>query len=350
MNYQQNKSETRPVLPSLSILTEKPAYTPCPSSQCWFVKRSCMKYCAIFFILFSNASLVRSQFGESDSTSVAQGSIAPSAIDPNQLVLQTIQQLVWGPSYSCNVRQISFFNDLQLVAEGEYYQAGEGSGQVKVVIAMTAGEMHSQFTQISDGRLLWTAVGEKEPPRRVYLDRVRQSLGSMARNPVGHPEAAIYLAIGGHAEMMRSLYGRYRWYKVFTGVDSKGTSVWQLIGTLRKEPPPLSTRTRVDSLLCSDTPAPEVPTDVRLTLGRDGKLNLFPLKIEYYRQSKASSNQPGKYIPLSTIQVENVVSPIQITKEMFQYKVRDDADQIDDETNDYLPITPLAETVSNPRR
>ncbi len=100
----------------------------------------------------------------------------------------------------------------------------------------------------------------------------------MARNPTGHPEAALYLAIGGHAEMMRSLYSRYRWYKVYTGIDNKGKQVWQLVGIIRKEPPMTVAKTKVDSIFVADSLHANVPVEVRLTLGREGKLNLYPLK------------------------------------------------------------------------
>ncbi len=269
----------------------------------------------------------------------------PTSIDPNQLVLQAVQRAVWGPALSCRMRQISELGDQQIEVEGQYWHMGQGSGQMKMVLEWKGAQpaKKSQWTQISDGRLLWTNMGTKEPPRRVYLDRVRQSLGSMIRDPNGHPEAALYLAIGGQAESLRCLYFRYRWFKVYAGNDVKGRAVWQLVGTLRNEMPKPCSVTNVDGMLVIPNPTAEVPTDVRLTLGRDEKLSHFPYKIDYYRREKSEDGLPGRLVHLSTIENDEVVSPISVPRDFFQFQVPDAADQIDDETNDYMPQIPLAD-------
>jgi len=243
------------------------------------------------------------------------------------------------------MRQESFLGDQELKVEGQYWQMGQGSGQMKMVLEWngTQPATKSQWTQISDGRLLWTNMGKKEPPRRVYLDRVRQSLGSIVRDPNGHPEATLYLAIGGQAESLRCLYFRYRWFKVYAGNDEKGRAVWQLVGTLRNEMPQPCSVTKVDGMLVVPNPNAEVPTDVRLTLGRDEKLSHFPYKIDYFRREKSEDGLPGRLVLLSTIENDEVVSPISVPRDFFQFQVPDAADQIDDETNDYMPLIPLAD-------
>ncbi len=188
-----------------------------------------------------------------------------ASIDPNQLVLQAVHRAVWGPSFSCRIRQESIASDHRLHAEGQYWQIGQGTGQLKMMLAFKPdnSDATTNWLQVSDGRLLWTSIGGGEPPRRVYLDRVRQSLGSMVRDPNRHPEAALYMAIGGHAEMLRCLYFRYRWNRIVAGTDEHGRNVWQLFGVLRTEMPRPNSVTKVDNLLVVPTPVPEVPTDVR---------------------------------------------------------------------------------------
>ena len=269
----------------------------------------------------------------------------PASVDPNQLVLQAVQRAVWGPALHCRVRQLSIWGEQQIEVEGQYWQMGQGTGQMKMTLELKSARpaIKSEWTQISDGRLVWTNMGNGEPPRRVYLDRIRQSLGSMVRDPNGHPEAALYLAIGGQAESLRCLYFRYRWYKIFAGNDENGREVWQLFGVLRTAMPTPCSVTRVDGTLAVPTPSPEVPTDVRLTLGRDEKLSLFPYKIDYYRREKGEDGLQGPLVLFSTIENDEVVSPVTVPRDFFQFQVPDVADQIDDETNEYMPIVPFAD-------
>ncbi len=176
------------------------------------------------------------------------------SIDPNQLVLQAVERAVWGPSLSCRVKQSSVWEDHEVVSEGMYWQSGGGAGQLKLQMVLDAGGMKSEFLQVSDGRLVWTNLGQAEPPRRVYLDRIREQLGGWIRKPGLQPEASLYLAVGGQAETLRCLYQRYRWFKVFAGIDEKGHEVWQLVGTIRSEPPAPTSQTRVDNILTQPSP------------------------------------------------------------------------------------------------
>ena len=56
---------------------------------------------------------------------------------------------------------------------------------------------------------MFTQIGLDEPPRRVNLDSVRQALGNAIHHASERPDVNFYLAVGGHAELLRSLYHRY---------------------------------------------------------------------------------------------------------------------------------------------
>jgi hypothetical protein len=268
--------------------------------------------------------------------------VQTGAVDPNQLVLLAVERAVWGPSLSCRIQQTSIWGDHQVIAEGKYCHTGGGAGQLKMEMQLDAKGQKSNFLQVSDGRLVWTNIGEGESPRRVYLDRVRESLGGWVRKPGLRPEMSLYLAIGGQAEALRCLYQRYRWFKVFAGVDDKGREVWQLVGTIRSEPPTPSAQTPVDVLLVSASLPAEVPTDVRLTLGRDEKNYLFPYKVDYYRKEKSEAGVPGKWIRVSTIEYSDIESSLEVPADYFEYRASNDADQIKDETKEYMPLNPQA--------
>ena len=100
----------------------------------------------------------------------------------------------------------------QMIGIGQYSHGGGGDGAVKTVMRFSGGKGQSTFVQVSDGRLLWSIASDGTPPKRVYLDRVRQSLGGTARTPQSGGSVSLYLAIGGQAELFRTLYHRYRWY------------------------------------------------------------------------------------------------------------------------------------------
>ncbi len=268
--------------------------------------------------------------------------VQTGAVDPNQLVLLAVERAVWGPSLSCRIQQTSIWGEHRVMAEGKYCHTGGGAGQLKLEMKLDSKDHQSNFVQVSDGRLVWTSIGEGESPRRVYLDRVRESLGGWVRKPGLRPEMSLYLAIGGQGEALRCLYQRYRWFKVFAGVDEKGRDVWQLVGTIRSEPPTPSAQTLIDNLLISSSLPAEVPTDVRLTLGRDEKNYLFPYKIDYYRKEKTEAGVPGKWIRVSTIEYSDIESPIEVPPDFFEYRASNDADQIRDETKDYMPLNPQA--------
>lgn len=264
------------------------------------------------------------------------------SIDPNQLVLLAVERAVWGPSLTCKIHQTSEWGPHKVKAEGKYCHTGGGAGQFKTEMVLDVGDQKTNFLQVSDGRLVWTNLGNGEAPRRVYLDRIRESLGGWVRKPGLHPEISLYLAVGGQAEALRCLYHRYRWFKVVSGIDNKGREVWQLVGTIRSEPPSPASQTPIDNLLVSQSVPAEVPTDVRLTLGRDEKSYLFPYKMDYYRREKSETGSPGNFVRVSTIEYSQIESPIEFAADFFDYRVSDDADQIQDETKDYMPINPQA--------
>jgi len=295
--------------------------------------------------LTKESSLPNFQVADKNANGVGTGISVRK--DPNQIVLGAVQQAVWGPSVHCRIKQTSMLGDFHLVGDGEYWAAGQGTGQLKLNMHLVAGELETNLIQVSDGRLVWTSTSDDEPPRRVFLDRIRSELGGMARNPTGYPQAALYLAIGGHAEMLRSLYFRYRWSQLWAGKDEKGHQVWQMGGTLRTESPSIASYTIADSYYIQPEPQPELPTDVRLTLDLHTS---FPYQVDYFRREPSADGIPGKLIPVSSVTYTDVETAITMPKELFQYQVREDADRIEDETNDYVPFYPIADVGTLQRR
>jgi hypothetical protein len=261
----------------------------------------------------------------------------PSSIDPNALVLQALGQSVWGPSFTCQIRQRTKLYDNEMVGVGQYWHAGEGTGKLETYVRYAVADSFSNLIQVSDGRLMWTSTRANEPLRKVHLDRVRQAFPNMGRGS-NRPDVALYLAIGGQPETLRLLYLRYRWYKAYAGTYRK-VPVWQLIGTLRTQPPSITTAAPIDGYALRTDPPKGIPTDVRLTLGREGEFSSFPFQIEYFVQKPDENNQEH-LVPFSTVEYYDYVTNIDTSK-LFRYEVQKDVDQIEDETALYLPPTQI---------
>ena len=271
-------------------------------------------------------------------------------IDPNVLVLNAIHQAVWGPALACKVYQRSVAFDQQVIISGEYKTSGLGTGQFRYNARVSSGETTVDKIQVSDGRLMFTQVGIDEPPQRVNLDQVRQSIGNAIHHASERPEVNFYLAVGGHPELLRNLYHRYFWYKAVTR-QIQGVDVWQLVGRLRTDTPKLAGNALLDmQTLNSPQPGSNLPTDVQLTLGRSASAAYFPYMVEYYRRTKRVDGQPDTIDWLSVLEHTELTTAVTIVDKDFVFKVPDSVDKIDDETALYIPTTPPTDRVPFPLR
>ena len=264
-------------------------------------------------------------------------------IDPNQLVLNAIHQSVWGPALACKLYQRSQAFDQQVIVSGEYKSSGIGTGQFRYNARVSAGETTFDMVQVSDGRLMFTQIGLDEPPRRVNLDSVRQALGNAIHHASERPDVNFYLAVGGHPELLRSLYHRYFWYKAIAR-SINGVEVWQLEGRVRTDPPKFAGNTPFD--ICSmakPQPGSSLPTEVRLTLGRSAAAAYFPYMVEYFQRIKNVDGRPDTTELRSVLEHLELTHSVTIVDKDFIYKVQDGVKSIEDETKDYLPNIPLAD-------
>lgn len=261
--------------------------------------------------------------------------------DPNQIVLNAIYQSVWSPAISYKVYQHTHAYDQDVFVSGEYKTAGSGSGQFRYTARISSGATIIDTIQVSDGRLMYTQVGTNEPPKRVEIDQIRNDLGNAIYQANTRPEIAIYLAIGGQPELLRSLYHRYRWYKaVAKKID--GIDVWQLVGTLRSEPPKIAGNAPLDIAAMNPvTPEMQVPTEVVLTLGRSSSLPYFPYQVEYLRTTKGPDGRTSNLERVSTL-IHSEPTPTTVTEKDFLFKVQDSIARIDNETATYRPQSKIA--------
>ena len=273
------------------------------------------------------------------SNSLQSGNVV--TIDPNQLVLNAIHQSVWGPPLECKVHQSSRDHGQLVVVSGEYKASGGGSGHFRYTSRVSSGETTLDTIQVSDGRLMYTKVGTKETRRCVVIDQVRKSLGNAIEHAELRPDVSIYLAIGGHAELLRSLYHRYRWYKAESRkID--GIDVWQLVGTIRTERPKVAGNTPLDEqTMRAIPPDSNMPEDVTLTLGRSNStMPYFPYRVEYFRRMKSADGRQTKIVPVSKL-VHSEPMRVVVSDKDFVYKEQENVDDTY-ETDLYMPAALIA--------
>jgi hypothetical protein len=271
-------------------------------------------------------------------TSASSSSTPRPMIDPNILLLNAIQQAVWGPPIACKVYQQSVAFHQQVIVSGEYKAAGGGTGQFRFTTRTSSGETTLDTIQVSDGRLMVTQVGSKTPPRIVNVERVRESLAQKIHRPQDHPELSINLAIGGQPELLRCLYQRYHWYRAVEGKIS-GIDVWQLFGKLRTEPPKVSGNAKLDAqnLSMPIGESEEMPSHVRLILGRSQTLPYFPFLVDYFRLKRDTEGRAIGFEPVSKIEYSEPTNRVQISEGDFVYRTDATTDRIVWETDLYLP-------------
>jgi hypothetical protein len=256
-------------------------------------------------------------------------------VDPNLLVLDAVHRSVFGPSFTCQFRQKTHLFERTLTSVGSYVHAGKGTGQFKLLLKSTVGDDVKTTQQTSDGRMLWTSLGPEFSFRTVNLDSVRNAIAKNRKTTKPLPEEALYLAIGGQPELLRSLYIRYRWHKIYAGKLNE-QAVWQLVGASRSEPPNVASHTLFDESI-SSIQGQDFPTEVRLTLQRGEPLDLVPMRVEYFTRTKSADGKSSTLKALSTIEYFGIQGLDRPSIDHFTIRLPEDSRSREDETQRYLP-------------
>lgn len=270
------------------------------------------------------------------SPATATNAPPKQVVDPNTLVLNAIQQAVFGPTFTCKVYQQSFAYGQDVILSGDYKSAGNGTGQFSYRARVSSGEMTIDTIQISDGRLMYSQIDE-EPLRIVNVERIRETLAPRLHQIKESPDIAIHLAVGGHAELLRNLYQRYNWHAVAAGT-SDNVEVWQLLGRLRTEKPRITGTSKLDDMNLAIQPSDEgLPPGVRLTIGRSASAPYFPYSVEYFRMKKDKDGRPMVPVAVSHIRYIEPTHNIMINESDFVFRSDTFADTAIREDELYLP-------------
>ena len=322
--------------------TTQRGYREYPSIVVWVL-------CALYASCVNGQSPTFSPLGSTESSPVDLVTSQPQTLTPipatpspqetaTILLHRALRQSVWGPSVTCKIRLRQTLLDKQLVSIGTYAHAGQGSGQLKMHMRLAADERINTLIQVSDGRVLYTTlhIGGVSNRSRVDLYRIREYLGPITTASLEDPVIAMYLAVGGQAELLRKLVQQYKWTHVQTG-RLGDVDVWWLSGELATEPPAIRALSEIDQSLFVPNNSGLKPTKVRIALGKGEPFPLWLYQVEHAREESLAGIKSGTRLSMLMEFTEPKIVK-ELPPETFQSLASNDT--IVEETRRYLPPAP----------
>ncbi|MFO0939462.1 MAG: hypothetical protein U0930_01715 [Pirellulales bacterium] len=123
-----------------------------------------------------------------------------------RILHRTLLESVWGPPTMCEVRQSIQIVDKKRSTFGKYVRSGKGLGRMRMTLQVPAADQMNSLLQVSDGELLTTfeSIGTHSMMTQIDLGKVRERL-TITNETLQDPVVAMYLAIGGQAEVLKDL-------------------------------------------------------------------------------------------------------------------------------------------------
>jgi hypothetical protein len=246
-----------------------------------------------------------------------------------------LHEAVWGGPAQSEVRQEIELNGQRSTGFGDFVRGGQGSGRLRMNIRLAAGNQFHHLIQVCDGELMYSheELGNTSRRTRVDLGRVRERL-VITSDSLNDPVIAMYLAIGGQAELLRKLSQQYEWTGLRPG-DVAGEPVWWLVGKLAEQPVAVRAHADIDTL------TPDAfgfrPRDVQVAIGREN--SAMPFWLFEVRQSRSTdASSPPDYSTDLTVKIEfpnpQKLAAAQLTPELFEFQLNNEP--FVDETKKYL--------------
>ena len=214
------------------------------------------------------------------------------------LLASAVTQLDKQPSISARVRQQVQLLGHQIVGAGSYEQTGPPEQRrFRLELKVPVGDGTGSFERIQTGKELW--ISEDMPDRssltQIDVARVREAL-AYARGhwQRGGPTPPIAMPLDGLPKLVANLNDAVAFTSVRQG-NLDQLAVWQLEGTWKPAVLAQWASDQRDKILAGEAvnwnalPA-QLPDRVVLTLGHD---DLFPYRIEYFRQPPPSKDYPS---------------------------------------------------------
>jgi hypothetical protein len=227
---------------------------------------------------------------------------APQRVAGQPLVAQAAQRLDSLPAVAARVRQHVDLFGQQISGVGQYQQQGVGrTRRIRLELKFKVGEQLASWQQVSDGRFYWQ---RRDLPglsglSRIDLRRVRETLD--AQQGSAPPALQQWMVLGGLGRLLAAL-DHYFTFGEAEPAMLQDLPVWIIQGewnsaALGQIVPELAPRIAAGEAITSDNLPRHLPDSVRLVLGRDQRLPLFPYRIVYQRHRAV---RPGLIGTLAT--------------------------------------------------
>jgi hypothetical protein len=219
----------------------------------------------------------------------------PASRSPHEVGLQilhrTLHEAVWGQPVVCDVRQTSRIFDRKMTGFGKYVRGGQGSGQMRFSMQLPAGNKMNSLLQVSDGELVYTnqSIGSTPQRTRIDLGKVRDRLVINSES-LNDPVTAMYLAVGGQAEVLRNLCQQYTWTQVKQG-SLEQVDVWWVSGQRDLNAAGPTASAEIDQRGREKNQSGLLPTHVRLAISRPSAP--VPFWLYHLEQSRPAGSREG---------------------------------------------------------
>lgn len=286
--------------------------------------------------------------GTAQSNSVA----APQSEIALQILHRSLLESVWGKPMLCEVRQNIRMFDRKRSSFGKYVRGGQGSGKMRLSLQVPAGDQMNSLLQVSDGELLYTLmdVGQHSTRTQVDLGKVRDRL-TITQKSLQDPVVAMYLAIGGQAELLRKLCQQYSWIEVKAG-RLGDRQVWWLEGIALDQPPAQHSLALIDVRHFEER-AGLRPQRATLAIGNtDSQAPFWLYQVEetYASQNQKTALGSSQLTVTTEWDSPAALSVSQLVPDLFRLAAADSPSLYEsrDETKLYLPPQPhsVAEATS----
>ena len=282
----------------------------------------------------------------SETVKPIQATISPQEAAA-RILQKSIWDSVWGPPTYCIVRQSVGMYGKEFNGQGHYVREGQGSGKLKYDLRMAAGNQINTLLQVSDGQRLLSieSIGDVRRRTEVDLGKVRDPdrlplTDASYRDPV----VAMYLAIGGQAELLRKIYQQYEWISVRDGHLGE-IDVWLLSGKVPPQPIAVRSVAPVDNMLFADNNSGLLPTRIEVKIGKDNAPVPFWLyEVEQGRSAEEISpiGRDSKLRIFTEWANPKLLAKEQLPLNIFELPPSNE--QLFDETEKYLPPAPSMAT------
>ncbi|MEE3367762.1 MAG: hypothetical protein VX346_00320 [Planctomycetota bacterium] len=251
------------------------------------------------------------------------------------LVLRAAKQLLQLPSFETRIRQTIDLAGQQLVGTGTYRQSGTSvSPLIRMELRVQTANGVASLQQIRNQRFLWIrrAFIDHTVLERIDLKRVNEALAQ--NRPVQDKiaplnlELASWIARGGIPSLLVSLEQHFKFGVAQTRKIDR-VDVWQIMGQWKTPATTLSDRAR-QTTSQDQAPSDDAirPDRVRLLLGQNRPVHLFPYQIVFFREDKGASR------PIVSIDFFDIRKVPEVDRAWFEYQPGNQ--DVDDLTEPFL--------------